>query len=162
MTDESDVLRDKAAILVRMAESRRALRSALDRATPAALEQPGAWGEWTIKDLLAHITYWQGVATDRLQKIAAGRMGDIVWIDEGEIDTLNANVYQANKDRPLAEMREAFDVAYLTLRTAIKSLPPAVYAEDQQPRPVRRWVAGNSYLHDEEHLEDVENVLRTT
>ena len=160
MTDDSDVLRDKAAILARMAESRRALQSALDRATPEALERSGAWGEWSIKDLLAHITYWQGVATDRLQKIAAGRMDEIVWIDEGEIDSLNDNVYQANKDRPLAEMREAFDVAYLTLRTAIKSMRPAVYAEDIQPRPVRHWVAGNSYLHDEEHLGDVERVTR--
>jgi hypothetical protein len=159
MTNEHDVLRDKAAILARMAESRRTLRSALDRASPEALERPGTWGAWSIKDLLAHITYWQGVATDRLQKIAAGRMDEIVWIDEGEIDALNANVYQANKDRPLAEMREAFDVAYLTLRTAIKSLRPAVYAADQQPGPVRYWVAGNSYLHDEEHLGDVEQAI---
>lgn len=157
---DGDVLKDKGAILARMAASRRALRSALNRVPPQMLERPGTWGEWSLKDLLAHITYWQGVATDRLQKVAAGQADAIQWFDEAQVAEVNANVYRANKDRPLPEMREAFDVAYLALRTAIKSLPASVYTEDQQPRPVRVWVAGNSYLHDEEHLADVERAMR--
>ena len=159
MADEH--LTDKAEILARMETSYRALRSALGRADAEQLERPGAWGEWTLKDLVAHITYWQSVATDRLQKFGSGRAEEIRYFkDDAEINEVNENVYRANKDRPLAEMLEALDVGYQSLRTAVKSIPADVYPQDQEPVPVRNWVAGNSFAHYEEHTPDIERALQ--
>jgi len=153
-----DILTDKGQILARMAESRRAFQSALSGADRTRLDQPGTWGEWSVKDMIAHLTYWQTLATERLQKFAAGRGNEIVSLETGEVDAINAHVYRANKERPLDEMLNACEIAYLTLRTAVKQLPPAVYTEDQQPRSMREIIAGNSYLHYEEHLPDVQSL----
>ena len=159
MADEH--LTDKAQILARMETSYRALRSALDRAGPGALERAGAWGEWTLKDLVAHIAYWQSVATERLQKFGTGRADEIRYFkDDAEIDEVNENVYRANKDRPLAEMLETLDVGYQALRTAAKSIPADVYPQNQEPVPVRNWVAGNSFAHYEEHTADIEKAIQ--
>jgi hypothetical protein len=159
----ADVLTDKAQILARMAESRRALQSALDRAGHDLIERPGTWGEWTLKDLLAHIVYWQTVAIDRLQKVADGRRDEIrLTGSDAEIDEANENVYRANKDRPLTEMLDIFHSTYRSLRTAVKSLPADLFRE-QQPEgtfSVPRAVHGDGYGHEEEHLADVENAIQ--
>ena len=161
MTDE--VLTDKAQILARMAESRRALQAALDRAGPEVIQRPGSWGEWSLKDLLAHIVYWQTVAIDRLGKFADGRADEIARLSgDDEMNQVNENVYQSNRDRPLAEMMKLFTTTYQTLRTAVKSIPAEVYA-----RPVAEGavsaadtVRGDGYGHDAEHLADVEAAIQ--
>ena len=163
MTRESEVLKDKAQILDRMAEGYRAVQAALHRAGREALERPGVWGEGSIKDLIAHLTYWHTVATERLQKFAAGRTDEIrVFASDAEVDEVNAGVYRANKDRPLDEMLEAFHTSYLALRTAAKSIPAIVYPEDQQPSPLRNWLVGNSVAHYAEHLPDIERATAQT
>ena len=157
---EGEILTDKTQILAWMAESRRALQSALERAGPDMMERAGTWGEWTLKDLIAHLVYWHTVAIERLQKFADSRADEIRAISDAEIDELNQNVYRANKDRPLDEMLAAFESTYLALRTAAKSIPAEVYPQDQQPSPVRNWVVDNGSAHYDEHLADVETAIR--
>ena len=157
---EGEILTDKTQILARMAESRRTLQSALERAGPDMMERAGTWGDWTLKDLIAHLVYWHTVAIERLQKFADGRTDEIKSVSDAEIDELNQNVYRANKDRPLDEMFAAFESTYLALRTATKSIPAEVYPQDQQPSPVRNWVVGNGSAHYDEHLADVEKAIR--
>jgi|SRR5215203_5496091 len=164
MADET-VLTDKGQILAQMSERRQALLSALDEAGPELIERPGTWNNWTLKDLMAHIIYWQTVAIDRLQKTIAGRRDEIEPAgDEDAIDRINEKVYRANKDRPLAEMRDLFHTTYLSLRTAVKSIPAGLFAESQPDGgfSVARTVYGDGYGHDEEHLADVERALGRT
>jgi hypothetical protein len=161
MADEV-ILTDKAQILARMAESRRAFQSALNRAGPTLLEKPGTWGEWTLKDLLAHVTYWQTSAIDRLQKVAAGRVDEIRLFDgDDTINQINENVYRANRDRPLADMFDAFHSTYLSFRTSVKSLPAEVYREPltEGVFSAARTVYADGYGHDEEHVADIEKAI---
>ena len=162
MADE-DILTDKVQVLARMAERRRALQSAINRAGPELLMKPGSWGEWTLKDLLAHLTYWQTSAIDRLQKVAAGRRDEIQLLGDDEaIDQINENIYRANKDRTLAEMLEAFHSTNLSFRTAVKSLPPEAYQElpTKGVFSVSCTVYADGYGHDEEHLADIEKAIQ--
>ncbi|MGD9889983.1 MAG: maleylpyruvate isomerase N-terminal domain-containing protein [Dehalococcoidia bacterium] len=161
MADEV-ILTDKAQILAWMAERRRALQSAIDRAGPELLVRPGSWGEWTLKDLLAHLTYWQTSAIDRLQKVAAGQVEAIQLIGGNEaIDQINENVYRANRDRPLADMLEAFHSTNRSFRTSVKSLPPEAYRELSADGvfSAARTVYADGYGHDEEHLADIEKAI---
>jgi DinB superfamily len=160
----TDVLTDKTAILARLSASRRALRAALDRAGADLLDQPGSWGDWRLKDLLAHITYWQTVAIDRLQKFAVGRANEITRLSgDEEMNQVNESVYRSNKDRPLAEMLELFDSTFHALCTAVKQFPAERYAENAQAGPigVATIVEADGYGHDEEHLADVEKAIES-
>jgi len=70
--------------------------------------QPGRFGEWSVKDMLAHITFWE----QRLIAYVNGAKESLVQPDEDEeaaIDRINAEVLAANRDRPLTEVRAAFD-----------------------------------------------------
>jgi hypothetical protein len=160
MQAESEARAIKVRLLARMEESRRALLAALDRAGPDVLQRSGSWGEWTLKDLIAHLVYWQTSAAERLQLYIAGDTGAALALaptDDAATDEINAGVYRANRDRPLAEMLETFAVSYGTLRTAAKSVPAALYTKEELP--LRAWLAGNSFEHYDEHLPDVERAL---
>ena len=45
---------DKAELLRRVATERAHFLALLERLTPAQIEQPGAVGEWSIKEVIAH------------------------------------------------------------------------------------------------------------
>ena len=95
--------------------------------------------------------------------MADGRRGEIRLLgDDAEIDGINKNVYRANEDRPLSDMLDAFHSTYLSLRTAVKSLPTSVFHE-RSPEgtfSVSRAIYADGYSHDEEHTADVERAIQ--
>lgn len=162
MTDENEARAEKRRLLARMEESRRALLAAVEQAGPDLLQRSGMWGEWTLKDLIAHLVYWQTSAAERLQRYMAGETGTAQTLapaGDGATDEINAGVYRANRDRPLAEMLEALADSYGTLRTAAKSVPAALYTNEELP--LRAWLTGNSFEHYDEHLADVERAQKS-
>lgn len=45
------------------------LLTCLDGIPDARLAEPGAAGEWSVKDLLGHIAFWEGAAVRRVARI---------------------------------------------------------------------------------------------
>ncbi len=64
-------------------------------------EEPGVCGEWSIKDLLGHLAYWDEVRIARLEAEAAGRSFEE---DEREEDVINAEQAQARAGRSWDEI----------------------------------------------------------
>jgi len=48
----------QAELLALVEAEQRHMRVLLGRLKPAHLAAPGVTGSWTVKDLLAHITFW--------------------------------------------------------------------------------------------------------
>jgi hypothetical protein len=65
--------------------------------------QPGVAGEWSVKDIAAHLAFWEQWVADELKSAAAGRTP--VAIPSDEIQRLNERNYQNNRHRTLAEIR---------------------------------------------------------
>lgn len=91
------------------------------------MDEPGVIADWSIKDIVAHLTGWRRRMVDRLQA-AQRQAGEPPppWPAhlEGE-DEINEWIYQANRNRPvhvvLAEARQLFQ----QLLAAIEALPEA-------------------------------------
>jgi hypothetical protein len=66
--------------------------------------------------------------------------------DETTEDRVNAYVFAANRDRPLAEVRAAFDASYHEMLQLIQTLPDDVLAARYD------WISGNAADHYDEHL----------
>jgi hypothetical protein len=83
------------------------------------------------------------------------------WHELNE-DEANEQIYQQNKDRPLADVRNEFRSSYQLLRDGVMMMSgdelnrPFVNADDRLP-----WqtVAGNSYDHYREHSEIIQRWL---
>jgi len=66
------------------------------------LTTPGVNGSWSIKDNIAHLTWWQQRVLTTLQQVRDSGGADPIDPMNGlSEDEINERVYQENKDRPL-------------------------------------------------------------
>jgi hypothetical protein len=80
--------------------------------------RPGPQEDWSVKDLVAHIVWWESFILERVTDLMDGAKSE----PAGQIDELNAKVYEQHKDSPLAEVLAAFDANWSKLRAFISSL----------------------------------------
>jgi hypothetical protein len=122
---------------------RRALYARFDALLAGLSEQqlqtPEMNDGWSVKDHLAHLTFWERVnLLTRLQAIEQGT----TWIDPGFETTeevaeqTNQQVYLQNKDRALAEVLADFQTTHLQVMEYLEKLSEE---ELQTPYP---WLDG--------------------
>lgn len=97
------------------------------------MEEPGAMGEWTFKDLAAHLTGWRR-RTVRLLEAAARREPPPAnpWpaeLGDDDDDPINAWLHDQSKDRPLTEVLADADRVYVEFIAAIARLPTEVLTD---------------------------------
>ncbi|MFN8446890.1 MAG: ClbS/DfsB family four-helix bundle protein [Caldilineaceae bacterium] len=87
------------------------------------MEQAGVNGEWSMRDIVAHLTGWQRWLVARLQASAAGQAAPPPpWsANLTSEDAINTWIYESNRQRParlvLEEMRAVHEQLLATLQT---------------------------------------------
>src|SRR5215207_8005522 len=124
----------------------------------AEINQPGAVGVWSVKDVLAHIAYWERYAVDTLHAIARGETPNLVADDETERN--NASVVAQYYQRSLSAVISDWQQAREDLLDAIENLEDADLNDpDRFPwsdgRSLLDRLAGNSFGHEQEHIEQI-------
>ena len=134
---------------------RERLEAALAGLSEAQITKPGANGQWSVKDLLAHLTHWEQGMVDNLERIARG---EAIQDDEGgTVDATNDQVYVRNRERPLADVLADFRETHRRLLDTLQALleetldGPSPY-ESQDGRRLWQYVAGESLEHYKEHI----------
>jgi hypothetical protein len=85
------------------------------------MTQPSVAGEWSIKDIVAHLTGWRRRTVERFQAALRHEPSPPTpWPPHLQTDDeINAWIYAANRDRPLADVlrdsREVFEQLVETL-----------------------------------------------
>ncbi len=75
------------------------LTSLVSQLRPEQLEDPGYSDDgWSVKDLTAHVAAWHAEAAQVLAEIRHGTYERRRW----EVDALNRQFYEANKERPVS------------------------------------------------------------
>ncbi len=84
------------------------------------LVQPGAQGDWSVKDIMAHIAWWE---RRMLHWIDHGFGGDRPEpMDWGDVDRVNAETYEVNRARPLADVRAEWQATHAAMDSRVASL----------------------------------------
>lgn len=125
---------------------------------------PGVNGDWSIKDVLVHLTTWQERMARRLEGIARGEdmaRFEPAITNEEEMNRFNDATFIANRARPLAEVQTAFRASFQHLLTAVEALDESVLFEKERfawlkGEPLWTNVGGNSFWHYEEHTQTIE------
>jgi hypothetical protein len=110
--------------------------------TPAQLEEPGYSPDgWSVKDLVAHIGAWQAEAAQVLQQIHYGTYRSGRW----DVDALNWQFYEANKDLPLSVVRAECGASRNRMLVEWSELP-------QVTPDAEEWFRESGPEHYAEHL----------
>lgn len=138
----------KAEMLDQIHATRQALEEALARLDAAQLTQPGVNGEWSVKDMLAHIAWWEEHRTRILRGESNDlSVGGVDLAEDATTDQVNAAVFAANQNRPLSAVRAEFDAAHRDVLTAIEALAEDDLASDD----VYDGIAWDTFRHYPEH-----------
>ena len=91
----------------------------------ARMLQPGAMGDWTFKDLVAHLTGWRARGLRRLEAAANGQPEPKpAWpANLATDDEINDWIYAQNKDRLLGEVVSESRESYARLAEIVQRLP---------------------------------------
>jgi hypothetical protein len=113
----------KGRLLRRLAAAWEAFKESYADLSDAELMEPGVTGAWSVRDIIAHVTWWEEEALRHLPLILAGGRPPRYSVTYGGIDAFNAKMTERRKDLSLAEVRRQGDDVHLRLIAFIKSVP---------------------------------------
>jgi uncharacterized protein (TIGR03083 family) len=82
------------------------------------IHRPGPQEDWSVKDLVAHVTGWESFVLERMTDLTNGEKSE----PAEHQDVLNARAYEQHKDSPLADVLAAFDANWPKLEALVSSL----------------------------------------
>jgi hypothetical protein len=123
---------DKMAQLARIERERAAWEALLAEVGEERMDRPGAAGDWTFKDVIAHLNGWRVRTIDRLEAAARGEAPPAFpWpadldedTDEG-VEAINRWMYERNRDRSAAEILTESREQFRRMRAAVEAIPEA-------------------------------------
>jgi hypothetical protein len=149
---------NKAQVIASLRESREAFLRELEGLPEAGYLEPDVVGEWSVKDVLSHLSIWEAELVMLLHHFRRGRKPPSERFAK-TVDELNAKWHAATRDRPLARVLDDFHgVRRQTIRQleglADGDLTRAPYRW-MDGRPLWKWIAEDSFEHEAEHAADI-------
>jgi len=138
----------KAKIISALNTERRRLEQNLSGFTTANMLKNGVVGEWSIKDVLAHLADWEAHMPVWLE--AARRDQPVKEIEEGlpwkHYNEFNQRIYLRHKDQSLEEVLTYFHETHRQFMAMVEAMP-----EEEMLKPGRYAFIGKgavySWLH---------------
>ncbi len=142
----------------------------LDTLTNHDVTDPADDVGWTVKDHVAHILAWENAMNALLQKLPLRVTLGVdreTW-DRGDIDRINAEIWQHNQDLTWAVVRRKFEQIHQELVGRVRQLndadlqrPYADFApESTDQNPVLDSLVGNTIGHYAEHLPWIKAIVK--
>ncbi|HYR50328.1 MAG TPA: DinB family protein [Candidatus Eisenbacteria bacterium] len=143
------------------------LSALVQRLGPGGLMAKAADG-WAVKDHLAHIGAWEHSLLGLIggqDRLAAMGVHETV---EENTDAVNDAVFKLHQHETAEQALKYFRDSHVQLMAALGKLtdadleqPYSHYqpSDPEEMRPVRGWVAGNTYEHYAEHIDWINQLL---
>jgi Mycothiol maleylpyruvate isomerase N-terminal domain. len=112
-----------------LTDARRAFLEALADVAPELLTTPGLAGEWSARELVAHLGYWTGHAAEALHFAQEGR-ADEFGASDLDVDERNAVVARVALETDLGTVRKREEAAFDALIGQLAGLDPALLGEN--------------------------------
>jgi uncharacterized protein (TIGR03083 family) len=137
---------ERLSILQEVSHSWLDLLRALRKLSDADLIRPNTVGQWSVKDVMGHVTFWERHLLENIQAVEAGHEPDEIE------DFETANLIAAREMAPLSldDIRARFDSTHDELMQALETTP--LLARDR--------IEGATFGHYDEHAADIRAIKR--
>lgn len=181
--------RDKPQLLALMNTGYTEFTTLIAPLSAAQLTTPGVDHQWSIKDILVHLAFWQHnlltylhaaiqnevpekMTRETIDAVRRQYPGAEAALAESEpqpapVDDFsdeNDYIYLRNKSRLLDDVQTDFHTSYAQVVATVRSIDDALLFEPDrlswtEGNPLYAWVVGNTYEHYEEHIGPIKNWL---
>ncbi|HLB81447.1 MAG TPA: DinB family protein [Gemmatimonadales bacterium] len=139
---------DREQLLKRLDKAWQALQQSYAGLSDADLLVPGVTGAWSIKDIIAHVSWWEAEALTHLPLILAGGRPPRYSVTYGGIDAFNARMTERKKDLSLAEVLRQRDDIHRRLVALVQTAPETEVTGETR---FRRRLRLDTYGHYPKH-----------
>jgi len=153
---------NKDELLDALEDEREKLIDALEGLSEQEMLEPGVAGDWSVKDILAHLNAWEAELIRLLWHARQGRRPTNLPTTDVDVDARNQVIYEQSRDRPLERILADFEgIRRQTIRRveafSDQELTDPARFSWLKGRPLWEWIADDSYAHDAEHTADILN-----
>jgi hypothetical protein len=117
----------------------------------AQMVKPDVMGDWSVKDILAHVNTWEEEALKYLPLIIAGGTPPR-YATYGGIDAFNARMTEQKRSLSLSDVRERLDETHRRIIDFIRSAPNDQFTGETR---ARRRLRLDTYGHYPKHAEAI-------
>jgi hypothetical protein len=147
---------NKTELLTLLDEGREGFLETIEGLSNSAMLETGINDQWSVKDVLAHLTIWEAELVKLLWQVRKGRTPTTVHFGSVTVDELNAKWYQSNRERALERILKDFHGVRLQTIRRVESLSENDLLEEnkyewQDGVPLWKWIVNDSVEHEAEH-----------
>ena len=159
---------DKTTLLNTIQTEYAHLEALIAPLSEAQLSTPGSEGQWSIKDVMAHIAVWEQICARWLEEFLRGETPQPS--ERLDIDS-NDRIYRENRDRSLAEVRQLMHSTHEQFLRQVDLLTQTYSEEDLNAAHRYAWteswpgysliaaIADNFYEHYQDHAQYIRHLL---
>jgi uncharacterized protein (TIGR03083 family) len=151
----------KAGLLHELRAARAEWDALMAEVGPARMTQPGVAGDWSVKDVIAHLTSYERWFVQASEAHFRGEMPPLDGTEGMDFEQRNQFRHQQTRDQSLeqiqAESRQVFD----RLIEVVQAHSEAFLTQPQQfegaPGPLLVWklLEGDGYEHYRDHMRSI-------
>ena len=143
------------ALLDDLRAARGEFLAAIGDVDPALRTAPGLAGEWSARELLAHVGYWAGHAAESLHRAELGELAES-GTDELSVDERNAVVARVATETDYETVARREEAAFEQFATRLEAVDPESLGErDADGDTLEQIVAFDGADHYREHTLDI-------
>ncbi|CAN5727626.1 hypothetical protein BH23CHL5_BH23CHL5_09270 [soil metagenome] len=157
----------KAKVIAAIDDEQSKWNDLVGRVGTAHMEIPGAAGDWTFKDVAAHLSFWMEPALLKLESLANQEIFEFIpsWPQNlTDPETINAWAYEQSRDRSVDDVLAESNDVFLRMRNACEAInDETLNAIDlfdwQNGEPFSQWVVDRRMFNHyyQEHEEAIRN-----
>ena len=142
-----------------LASARQALLESLERVSPASMTTPGLVGDWSGRELIAHLGYWAGNAVEIIHAVEEGR-ADEVGAGKPPTDEVNDTVARVARATNLATVRTREAASVEALMERLRRLDPSLLTTRlPDGATLEQDIVEDGADHYRQHAEDLRRAL---
>ncbi len=151
---------EKEKLLSALTTGRADFLKAIQGLSDLEMQTPGVVEQWSVKDILVHLTRWEAEIIKLLWQAKRGITPTTAHFSQTPVDDLNERWYKESQTRSLKiAMDDYLGVRKQTVR-GVEEISQPVLINPQQyawldGKPLWEWIAGDSFEHEAEHAEQI-------
>lgn len=147
----------KEELIDKIEQSHSEWESVLAEVGEERMTEPGVEGDWSVKDLVAHLSSWQQRVLDRMDADTTGKQLEVLG---QTVDEINVALYERNRELPLADVLAQARDTYDRFLERVRGLSEQQIFECghftfTKDNPLYEWIAGDTFEHYDEHSTSV-------
>jgi len=150
----------KEELISALTTGRAELLTAIEDIPQQEMTIPGIVGQWSLKDMLVHLTRWEAELVKLLWQAKQGTTPTTIHFTPETVDQVNERWYQQSSSRSMDVVWDDFlKVREQTIRRVDgfgeQELNDVDYYPWLDSSPLWKWIADDSFGHEAEHIEDI-------